>query len=154
MSKRVRSYIRFHYKDCMFLVLQWIEEVQPLRKVFCTDFLSVLNSLISGTSTARQEMLNYMQSLFRIRWYFMVSFMWVPGQMGVVGNEDADQLAKQALQHIHIEIKVTMSKYEIKKMLAKEMSRKWQKDWDKGIKVAICILFKEVLVQKVWQWEE
>ncbi len=29
----------------IFLALQWIEEVQPIRSVICTDSLSVLNSL-------------------------------------------------------------------------------------------------------------
>ncbi len=62
----------------IFLALQWIE-VQPIRSVICTDSLSVLNSLLSGNATARQDMIfEVMQSLFRISQSgLIVNFMWV-----------------------------------------------------------------------------
>ncbi len=52
-----------------------------------------------------------MQSLFRISQSgLIVNFMWVPSHMGVDGNEVADHLAKLALKHAQIDIKVSMSK--------------------------------------------
>ncbi len=64
----------------IFIALQWIEEVQPIRSVICTDSLSVLNSLLRGNATARQDMIfEVMQSLFRIsKSGLIVNFMWVP----------------------------------------------------------------------------
>ncbi len=60
--------------------------------------------------------------------------MWVPSHMGVEGNEEADCLAKQALKHAQIDIKVSMSKSEVKGLIANEIRKKWQKEWDSGRK--------------------
>ncbi len=118
----------------IFLALQWIE-VQPIRSVICTDSLSVLNSLLRGNATARQDMIfEVMQSLFRISQSGLVNFMWVPSHMGVDGNEVADHLAKLALKQAQIDIKVSMSKTEVKGLIANEIRKKWQKEWDSGKK--------------------
>ncbi len=62
-----------------------------------------------------------MQSVFIIRQYGrLVNFVWVPSHMCVKGNEEADRLAKQALHHSQIDIEVTLSKSEIKAIIAKE----------------------------------
>ncbi len=120
----------------IFLALQWIEEVQPIRSVICTDSLSVLNSLLRGNATARQDMIfEVMQSLFRIgQSGLIVNFMWVPSHMGVDGNEVADHLVKLALKQAQIDIKVSMSKTEVKGLIANEIRKKWQKEWDSGRK--------------------
>uniref|UniRef100_A0A671QEF9 Reverse transcriptase domain-containing protein n=1 Tax=Sinocyclocheilus anshuiensis TaxID=1608454 RepID=A0A671QEF9_9TELE len=138
ISKRISDHISVYTTEtiAIFLALQWIEEVQPIRSVICTDSLSVLNSLLSGISTARQDIIfEVMQSLFRIRQSgLMVNFLWVPSHMGVEGNEEADHLAKQALRHAQIDIKVSMSKAEVKGLIANEIRKKWQKEWDSGTK--------------------
>ncbi len=97
-----------------------MEEVQPIRSVICTDSLSVLNSLLRGNTTARQDMIfEVMQSLFRISQSgLIVNFMWVPSHTGVDRNEVADHLAKLALKQAQIDIKVSMSKTEVKGLIA------------------------------------
>ncbi len=45
--------------------------------------------------------------------------MWVPSHMGVEGHEEADHLAKQALKHAQIDIKVSMSKNRSKRVNCK-----------------------------------
>ncbi len=76
-----------------------------------------------------------MQSLFRISQSgLIVNFMWVPSHMGVDGNEVADNLAKLALKHAQIDIKVSMSKTEVKWLIANEIRKKLQKEWDSGRK--------------------
>ncbi len=69
-------------------------EIQATKAVICTDSLSALNSLSSGKSLARQDMINeVMQSVFIIRQYGrLVNVVWVPSHMGVKGNEEADHL--------------------------------------------------------------
>ncbi len=60
-----------------------------------------------------------MQSLYRISQSgLIVNFMWVPSHMGVDGNEVADHLAKLALKHAQSDIKVSMSKTEVKGLIA------------------------------------
>ncbi len=49
------------------------------------------------------------------------------------GHEEADRLAKQALKHAQIDIRVSMSKTEVKGLIANEI-KKWQKEWDSGRK--------------------
>uniref|UniRef100_A0A9J8CA31 Uncharacterized protein n=1 Tax=Cyprinus carpio carpio TaxID=630221 RepID=A0A9J8CA31_CYPCA len=112
MSKRTSDHISVFTAEiiAICLALQWIEEIQPTRAVICTDSLSALNSLESGTSSARQDMINQvMQSLYRTRQYgILVNFVWVPSHMGVKGNEEADNLAKQALNHSQIDVEVAL----------------------------------------------
>ena len=48
--------------------------------------------------------------------------------MGVKGNEEADNLAKQALNHSQID--VALSKTEIKVIIAKQIQEIWQKEWN------------------------
>ncbi len=135
ISKRISDHISVFTTEiiAIFLALQWIEEVQPIRSVICTDSLSVLNSLLSGNATATQDMIfEVMQSLFRIsQSRLIVNFMWV--HHSVEGHEEADRLAKQALKHAQIDIKVSMSKTEVKGLIANEI-KKWQKQWDSGRK--------------------
>lgn len=66
VMERTSNYISVFTSEliAIALALQWVEEVQPIRSVTCTDFLSALHCLLSGTSTARQYMIF---SLFRIR---------------------------------------------------------------------------------------
>jgi len=52
--------------------------------------------------------------------------------MGVAGNEEVDSLAKQAIKFQEIDIKIALSKTEIKSIIAKEIGKKWQKEWDSG----------------------
>ncbi len=61
-----------------------------------------------------------MQSLFRISQSgLIVNFMWV--HHSVEGHEEADRLAKQALKHVQTDIKVSMSKTEVKGLIANEI---------------------------------
>ncbi len=67
MSKITSDHISVFTAEliAILLALQWIEEIQPTKAVICTDSLSALNSLSSGKSLARQDMINeVMQSFF------------------------------------------------------------------------------------------
>ncbi len=50
--------------------------------------------------------------------------------MGVDGNEEVDFLAKKALNHTQIEIKLALSKSEFKRVISVEVNKKWQKLWN------------------------
>lgn len=41
----------------ILMAIQWVEEINPISVVVCSDSYSVLNSLNSGKSAARQDIL-------------------------------------------------------------------------------------------------
>lgn len=93
----------------IILALQWVEG-QPIRSVICTDSLSAIESLASGISTARQDLIyEILQSLFRTRQLgIIIHFLWIPAHMGVAGNEEVDSLAKQAIKFPEVDIKIAL----------------------------------------------
>ncbi|XP_038157609.1 uncharacterized protein LOC119794224, partial [Cyprinodon tularosa] len=134
IAKRISNHVSVFTTEVLaiILALQWIEEVQPLRTVICTDSMATLNSLLSGKSETRQDLIfEVLQSLFRIRQLkILVYFLWVPAHVGVDGNEKADKLAKKALNHQQIEMNVFLSKSEMKTLITIETRKKWQTIWN------------------------
>lgn len=138
IAKRLSDHVSVFTTELLaiILALQWIEEVQPSRIVICTDSMAALTSLMSGKSESRQDLIfEVLQGLFRARQLgVLVFFLWVPAHVGVDGNEEVDKLAKKALKHPQIEINVSLSKSEIKRLIAIEISKKWQKIWNNDSK--------------------
>ncbi|KAI2643913.1 Gag-Pol polyprotein [Labeo rohita] len=114
------------------LALQWVEEIKPYTSVICTDSMAALTSLQSGKSDARQDILyEILQSIYRIRQLrLLVYFLWVPAHIGIEGSECVDQLAKKTLEHAQVELQITISKSEIKRLIYVEVEKKWQKIWE------------------------
>ncbi len=50
--------------------------------------------------------------------------------MGVDGNEEVDLLAKKALNHTQIEIKLSLSQAEFRRVISVEVNKKWQNLWN------------------------
>ncbi len=78
----------------ILIALQRVEEVKPSAVAICSDSFSVLNSLISGKSDSRQDILiEILQNLYRIcHLRLSADFLWVPAHVGVEGNEDVDKI--------------------------------------------------------------
>lgn len=75
----------------IIVVLQWVEDVQPVRIIVSSDSLSVLNSLSSGKSIRSDLLLEVLMLLWRIeRMGLVVRFCWVPAHSGVEWNEIVD----------------------------------------------------------------
>ncbi|XP_046732719.1 uncharacterized protein LOC124403146 [Silurus meridionalis] len=131
----------------IILALQWIEEVEPERTVICSDSMAALTSLRSGKSESRQDLiLEILQSLFRIRQLRVeVNFLWVPAHVGVGGNEMVDVLAKNALNHSLIDIKVALSRAEFKAVISSKVGRRWQEVWNSGANGRHLFLIQETV---------
>lgn len=60
---------------------------------------------------------------------FNIVFCWIPGNMGLAGNEQADKAAKEALQLEMTECKISAS--DIKPLLNLYIYNKWQMECNK-----------------------
>lgn len=116
----------------ILLAVQWIEEIQPLRTIICSDSSSSLASIKDGHSVSRPDILiEIQQTLYRIQMMGLtVVFLWVPAHIGIKGNERADKKAKEGSKNCNIDIKVGFSKSEVKSLIKLRLRERWQKQWE------------------------
>ncbi len=117
----------------ILIALQWVEKIGQEKVLICSDSLSVLASLRSFHSKARQDIL-YEVLQVNTRLSHMgcqVKFMWVPAHVGITGNEMADRLAKRALTKENVEVQVNVSKAEVKCIIWGKINKTWQYRWDR-----------------------
>ena len=83
-----------------------MELLRPERTVRRVSFTADNVSAVQRSSSARASPMQYVWDLFR-QWWDMVrrrfrhislTIRWVPGHEGVAGNEEADRLAKKAVE--------------------------------------------------------
>ena len=63
-----------------------------------------------------------------------VVFRWVPGHVGIRGNEAADRTAKEALEKEPTDNLMPFS--DLKPLTAKYIHQVWQKEWDETVIVS------------------
>jgi len=60
-----------------------------------------------------------------------VAVTWIPGHIGVFGNEWADWTAKKAAERQKTDILIKLNKGECKTGLKQQLKNEWQSEWEK-----------------------
>lgn len=115
--------------------LKWIVTQNQKQYVIITDSLSVLESIETGNSKSRQNLLE--DTMLTIREADKsnqtIHFLWVPSHINLPGNEKADQAAKSSLMKDQIE-PVQYNIQELYSQVRDRINNKWQQQWENSTK--------------------
>lgn len=115
----------------VLLALQWIDDNKPGNILICSDSVSVLKSLRSFRSSRQDILFKILELHSRIiQQGMMIGFMWIPAHVGLRGNEEVDELAKQAVKRDSVELHIPLSKAEVKGMVWRKAIEEWQGKWN------------------------
>ncbi len=118
----------------VLLALEWVEEVEASKILICSDSVSALSSIKSGSARNHQDLVY--EILFTnsrlARQGGNIVFMWVPAHSGVPGL--LDKLAKEAVRRENVEINIKLSKKEGKSIVWREIIKQWQQYWNSAPK--------------------
>jgi ribonuclease HI len=112
--------------------IEWATITNTCRVVVFSDSLGVIQSLERRQSETRpQQLADLMYALdgYTQRVQSPATIVWVPGHLGIVGNETADTLCKQALHHDTVDIPTTLEYKEARSIYRDHFLRKWQSEW-------------------------
>ena len=92
-----------------------------------TDSLSGLQALQNKNTKNRPKLINQiLKSANNLTDAGkQIVFIWIPAHVGIYGNENADQAAKQSLKIPEVSLKLPISKSEIKSINKRKITQKW-----------------------------
>ena len=92
-----------------------------------TDSLSGLQALQNKNTKNRPKLINQiLKSANNLTDAGkQIVFVWIPAHVGIYGNENADQAAKQSLKIPEVSLKLPISKSEIKSINKRKITQKW-----------------------------
>ncbi|MDA3086478.1 reverse transcriptase domain-containing protein, partial [Campylobacter sp. CS_ED1] len=109
------------------LALTFSENYNANKFIIYSDSLSVLQAIKSTTSSnplVHQVKCKY-NSLSLNK---TIIFCWIPGHVGIHGNEQADRAAKESLTLTQSDMKIPSTDFKPK--IKNEIKKKWQTIWD------------------------
>ena len=111
--------------------LEWINANRPENMVILTDSLRSLQSILSGKSNTRQDLLNQILYLIHtaVKSGVWLNMDWLPAHCDIGGNELADQLAKSALSRGKI-LDYLPTPHEIYLVIKQSIRREWSREWE------------------------
>lgn len=95
--------------------LEWVEDITGRKMLICSDSVSSLISIKTGSARAHQGILYEIlleKSKLAHGGKKMV-FTWVPAHVGSQGNEKADKMAKEAVWKEEVEMKPERKKQNL-----------------------------------------
>uniref|UniRef100_A0A8C2KZI6 Uncharacterized protein n=1 Tax=Cyprinus carpio TaxID=7962 RepID=A0A8C2KZI6_CYPCA len=120
----------------ILLALEWVEENGPGKRIICSDSSAALMALKGRKSEARSDLVvEVLVTLNRVnKMGSTVGFIWVPAHIGVQGNEEADEMARSAVNKSEVELEVMFGRVECKSIIQERTMKLWQKEWNEGYK--------------------
>ena len=114
--------------------LQFLLAKPPLSSVIFTDSLSSIQTLEceSETSPVSQEIKYCMYQLWCQG--VPITISWVPSHVGIIGNEMADKLAKEALSKEHVDLNVLPVYSDLYRVVEENILGEWQCAWNSSSK--------------------
>jgi len=94
-----------------------------------TDSLSTIDYLASSRSRMRPNLLSNMIDLLH-NVNSQITVVWVTSQVGITGNERADQLANMGSKRQHIDIDVGVELQEMYDRVDTYINKLWQEHWN------------------------
>ena len=114
------------------------ENISNMKKtVILTDSLSSLDILKHpAVECCRFDLVKEINETYKqlIQKGVCVVICWIPAHCGIPGNDMADQLAKDATSHIHIEIETKLGQSEMIAELKQLQRVKWDEEYKKANK--------------------
>jgi ribonuclease HI len=93
---------RVHQQSTVFSTEQeaiikaiWLTKGTQRNKVIITDSLSTLTAINGNNHTENPETIKLSEVMQRLK--KQITLLWIPGHMGIPGNEQTDEEAKEAL---------------------------------------------------------
>ena len=99
--------------------------------VIFTDSLSALQAL-SNPVRSHKVVHKILKQIEKLRKNCRLCFVWIPGHVGIKGNEKVDRLAKSALLR-EINDNHSILYCDFKPLVNKYIQKFWQEDWDQEI---------------------
>ena len=110
--------------------LEYIESCSLKKSLIFSDSLSVLQSL-KQMNFKNPLILQTLLKLDSLSLEYDIKLIWIPGHIGLSGNEKADRAAKSALDLPLTDFDLPFSDY--KPLAASYICTKWQESWDQAI---------------------
>ncbi|XP_035230581.1 uncharacterized protein LOC118202507 [Stegodyphus dumicola] len=96
----------------------------------CSDILSSLKA-IGGINSRNPLVAEIQKLLLNIMSEFRPRLSWVPAHTGIVGNDFADELAKQAATGLNlVEYPLPLPSSYLKRIIYKHLMNHWQSRWN------------------------
>ena len=118
-----------------------LQKVQRLTKqgycpysanvVICTDSLSAAEALESNNASRPDiaQSIHMLSQKIESSFNTTVTVLWIPSHVDIYGNEKADNLAKQALNHQNIDLVTGLGKTELVSLIEKRQKIKFNQQW-------------------------
>jgi len=113
----------------ILLALEWVDEVKPRDVTIFSDCKSAVSKISNFDHD--NKIVHDIQMLYKSLHAqgLKVEVVWIPGHVGIYGNDWADLAAKKALEKNKVDIRVKLNRNECKSILKKQLKKEWQGEW-------------------------
>ncbi|XP_023212286.1 uncharacterized protein LOC111615118 [Centruroides sculpturatus] len=127
----LNSFILFAELHAIYLALKYINKKGHCCCVIYTDSVSALQALISCEPSSHSIVIKIHDLIYHILTRNLsIKFCWVPGHVGIRGNEEADSAAKAANPSQH---EMPIEGGDLKLVVKKRPAERWQNMWNAQI---------------------